>query len=122
MTTMRWSRRRFMAMTISTSAALLLGACAGKQEETPAADSNDLFAGLEPGQGTVLDIDGEEIAAYRTEAGDVIQLLAACPHQGCPVEWDADEAQWVCPCHRSKFEPDGTLISGPAPSDLSRVS
>ncbi len=118
MMTMRWSRRRFMAMTIGTSAALLLGACAGKQEETPAVGAHDLFAGLQPGHGTVLDIEGEEIAAYRTEAGEVIQLSAVCPHHGCIVEWDADAGQWACPCHGSTFEPDGTLITGPAPDGL----
>ena len=120
MVTVRWSRRRFMAMSTGAGAALLLGACTAKEEEAPAGE--DLFAGIAAGQGAVVDVDGAKIAAYRTEAGELIRLSADCPHQGCPVEWNAGQARWVCPCHASQFEPDGTFISGPADSDLSEAS
>jgi Rieske Fe-S protein len=129
----RWSRRQFMAMTgagaLGASATLLLGACTAKQEEAPASPpaasapaADDPFAGIAAGQGAVVDVDGAKIAAYRTEAGELIRLVADCPHQGCPVEWNAGQSRWVCPCHMSAFEPDGTFVSGPADSDLSEVS
>ena len=124
MVTVRWSRRRFMMMTAGTSAALLLGACTAKKEEAPASApaADDPFAGIAAGQGAVVDVDGAKIAAYRTEAGELIRLSADCPHQGCPVEWNAGQARWVCPCHASQFQPDGTFISGPAGADLSEAS
>lgn len=41
-----------------------------------------------------------------------------CPHLGGIVNWiDADMA-WECPLHGSRFAPDGTLLEGPAASDL----
>ena len=43
-----------------------------------------------------------------------------CPHLGGIVNWnDADKA-WECPLHGSRFAPDGTLLEGPATSDLTR--
>ena len=41
-------------------------------------------------------------------------LTAVCPHLGCEVPWNADEGKFVCPCHGSKFAPDGSLLQGPA--------
>ena len=41
-------------------------------------------------------------------------LTAVCPHLGCEVPWNAEEGKFVCPCHGSKFAPDGALLEGPA--------
>jgi len=48
-------------------------------------------------------------------------VSAVCPHEGCEVEWSADQRQFLCPCHDSAFNPDGTRLSGPAQSDLARL-
>jgi glycine/D-amino acid oxidase-like deaminating enzyme len=46
------------------------------------------------------------------------RISPVCPHLGGIVNWnDADEA-WECPLHGSRFAPDGTLLEGPATSDL----
>ena len=41
-----------------------------------------------------------------------------CTHKQCPVDWNADEGSLVCPCHGSKYEPDGTVTDGPAEESL----
>ena len=43
-----------------------------------------------------------------------------CPHLGCQLEWNPDERSWDCPCHGSRFDRFGKLISGPAQEDLAR--
>ncbi|HET9596562.1 MAG TPA: Rieske (2Fe-2S) protein [Anaeromyxobacteraceae bacterium] len=49
--------------------------------------------------------------------GDVVTALSAvCPHLGCGV--DAATDGFACPCHGSRFGPDGAVRGGPAPRAL----
>lgn len=48
----------------------------------------------------------------------LIALDSRCPHRGCAVAWQAADTQFVCPCHQSVFEPDGSLVAGPATQSL----
>lgn len=41
-----------------------------------------------------------------------------CTHMGCSLVRNSNEDTWDCPCHGSRFEPDGTVISGPAAKAL----
>lgn len=42
-----------------------------------------------------------------------------CPHLGCQLAWNPAECSWDCPCHGSRFDHAGRLISGPAQEDIS---
>lgn len=37
-----------------------------------------------------------------------------CPHMGCRLTWNGAESTWDCPCHGSRFDRLGHLITGPA--------
>lgn len=37
-----------------------------------------------------------------------------CSHMGCRLEWNPAEGTWDCPCHGSRFAPDGTILNNPA--------
>jgi len=45
-------------------------------------------------------------------------LSAVCTHLGCLTAWKPELGTIACPCHGSKFKPDGTKIAGPAPRPL----
>jgi glycine/D-amino acid oxidase-like deaminating enzyme/nitrite reductase/ring-hydroxylating ferredoxin subunit len=66
----------------------------------------------------VLEVDGEEVAAYRDPGGQLHTVSAACTHLGCIVLWDQGDREWSCPCHGSRFQPDGTVTRGPAKQPL----
>jgi Rieske Fe-S protein len=53
----------------------------------------------------------------RTDDG-VEALNAICPHAGCLVGLDGERGRFVCPCHDSVFELDGTRVEGPSPRDM----
>ena len=76
---------------------------------------------LRPGEGGVFTSDEGTIAVCRDRQGVVHACSAVCTHLGCDVAWNASEQSWDCPCHGSRFSPDGTVINGPAVSDLRRV-
>lgn len=86
----------------------------------------DRFAGTDTrflrdvprGEGRVLDLDGQRVAAFRQSDGATILRSAICPHMGCVVGWNEAERTWDCPCHGSRFRPTGEVMSGPAESPL----
>ncbi len=58
--------------------------------------------------------------AYKDEKDEVHTANVKCPHLGCQLEWNPDEKTWDCPCHGSRFDAYGELISGPAQENLER--
>ncbi|MEL6321107.1 MAG: cytochrome b6-f complex iron-sulfur subunit [Cyanobacteria bacterium J06626_14] len=72
-----------------------------------------LIAGLEgePTYLTVMD-DGRL---------DTIGIVNNCTHLGCTFPWNAVEQQFQCPCHGSRYGPDGIVVRGPANRPLKIV-
>ena len=77
------------------------------------------LASLKRGEGKILKLRGKKVAAYRDSAGKVILRSPVCTHLGCIVRWNAADRTWDCPCHGSRFETSGEVLSGPAESPLS---
>jgi len=60
-------------------------------------------------------------AVYRDEQGALHRRSAACPHLGCAVRWNSVEGIWDCPCHGSRFDPFGKVVTGPSRADLASL-
>jgi glycine/D-amino acid oxidase-like deaminating enzyme/nitrite reductase/ring-hydroxylating ferredoxin subunit len=73
------------------------------------------------GAGQIVEVDGRRVAAFRDDDGRLTVLSATCTHMGCQVEWNSAERTWDCPCHGSRFQPTGAVISGPAESPLETI-
>ncbi|MFC6728246.1 FAD-dependent oxidoreductase [Natronoarchaeum mannanilyticum] len=71
-----------------------------------------------PGEAEVLRKEGRPTGVYRDEDGAVHAVDATCPHMGCLVTWNDAERSWDCPCHGSRFDYDGEILSGPAVEGL----
>jgi menaquinol-cytochrome c reductase iron-sulfur subunit len=41
-----------------------------------------------------------------------------CPHLGCRFNWSTESNKFLCPCHGSQYNFDGTHVAGPAPRGL----
>lgn len=76
------------------------------------------LAELTPGEGKVVEVDGEKVAAYRDETGGLHTVSPFCAHLGCVVSWNSAETTWDCPCHGSRYDYDGHAIQGPTIKDL----
>jgi len=69
---------------------------------------------LAPGEALVP--AGRSVAVFRDADGAVYAISRVCTHLGCLVKSEADG--FHCPCHGSRFAPDGSVIKGPAPKAL----
>ena len=75
---------------------------------------------LEPGEGDIVELDGEKVAGHRRDDGTLVAVSPTCTHLGCQVNWNRAERSWDCPCHGSRFAPDGSVLHGPAVHRLER--
>ena len=50
----------------------------------------------------------------------LMAIYKVCTHLGCLYNWNDQEGKFICPCHGSQFQADGTYIRGPAPRSLDR--
>ncbi|MEI5528169.1 FAD-dependent oxidoreductase [Streptomyces brasiliscabiei] len=69
---------------------------------------------IPPGHGAVVRRGGRHYALHRDEEGTLRALSARCTHLGCLVAFNDAEQTWECPCHGSRFAPDGRVLQGPA--------
>ncbi|WP_028838899.1 MULTISPECIES: FAD-dependent oxidoreductase [Thermomonas] len=79
------------------------------------------LSSVAPGQGKLVDHQGKTFAVYRASDGTLTVLSPVCPHLRCHVAWNPEQPGWDCPCHGSRFHPDGRVLDGPALSDLERL-
>lgn len=76
---------------------------------------------LAPGEGKIVKYEGQKIALYKDEDGKVYGLSPTCNHMGCSINWNTAEKSWDCPCHGSRFNMYGEMITGPAVKDQERI-
>jgi Rieske Fe-S protein len=69
---------------------------------------------LAPGDGAVVRMGGHQCAVHRDGSGRLQAVSARCTHLGCLVAFNRAEQAWECPCHGSRFAPDGRILQGPA--------
>lgn len=64
---------------------------------------------------------------YKTAGGDTsypavnlgfVIFSPICPHLGCRFNWSVSANKFLCPCHGSQYNFDGTHVAGPAPRGL----
>lgn len=131
------NRRDFMSWVgvgvLGSSLPVAIAACTS-QPSTPTTSSGgsgseatggfEVLGGVsdldQAGQILNKDLAAGPVLAIRDpgNAEAVIAVNPLCPHAGCDVEWKAEETAFVCPCHQSKFKPDGSIIGGPTKEPL----
>ena len=65
--------------------------------------------------GTRLPLAAQRVTILRTQLG-MAAVSTTCTHLGCVVS--TTDVGFDCPCHGSRFDPDGTVLGGPAPTPL----
>jgi nitrite reductase/ring-hydroxylating ferredoxin subunit len=61
---------------------------------------------------------GAHPVGISTVGGSTCAVSLVCPHLKGVLRWNDAELSWDCPLHGSRFTAAGTLLEGPATSDL----
>jgi len=84
-------------------------------------DKLEEFVELAPGDAKVARYEGNKIALYKDEHGELHAVNPSCTHMNCDVAWNNSEQSWDCPCHGSRFSIEGKMLTGPADHDLEKI-
>jgi Rieske Fe-S protein len=72
------------------------------------------------GDGATIDRTDEVILARVHQ--QIFAFNLACPHEHTALRWRAEDNRFQCPRHGSKYQPDGTFISGRATRNMDRFA
>jgi Rieske Fe-S protein len=100
----------FVAENVRSGATLVRDRVLGGKESE--------LADIAPGGGGIVRQDGRQLAVSRDASGEWRAVSAVCTHLGCIVGWNAVDRTWDCPCHGSRFDEAGAVLSGPAVAPL----
>ena len=78
---------------------------------------HDTLKDIHKGEAGVIHHDGQRVGVYRDKQDNYFFISTKCPHLGCSLEWNPNDLTWDCPCHGSRFDYHGRLISNPAMRD-----
>lgn len=113
------TRRAFLKALIPTIAGLV--GCWRYLTPVRGIESRDVAVALDDvPRGGALVLPASGLAIARLREGEVRVLDLTCTHLGCRVA--ATENGFVCPCHGSRFDARGEVVSGPAKRPLRVLS
>lgn len=64
--------------------------------------------------GMIVRYHGKRRAVYRDENGKLFAIGRMCPHMHGELKWNPNGKCWECPCHGSRFDIYGNIISEPS--------
>jgi len=113
-------RRRFLELATS-----VVGALAALPASIARARSKKLALPLDKaeklkqvGGSITLKIGKRKILFIRDGQASIRAVNPSCPHARCDVAYHSESNRIKCPCHRSAFDLDGKVLSGPSPAPL----
>lgn len=71
--------------------------------------------------GRVIEGPFQKVAIYKDDRGEIHAFSPVCGHLGGIVHWNEAEKSWDCPCHGSRYNCKGKVISGPSMNDLEAI-
>jgi Rieske Fe-S protein len=66
----------------------------------------------------IVALGSERVLVFADPQQKLRACSAKCTHEGCTVQYKADESIIWCACHNGRFDLDGRVLSGPPPRPL----
>ncbi|MCG2613556.1 FAD-dependent oxidoreductase [Terrimonas sp. NA20] len=79
------------------------------------------LSALARGEGKVITYEGEKIAMFKDDHGELHAINPVCTHLKCEVKWNGAERSWDCPCHGARYNTEGKVLTAPADMDMQKM-
>ena len=63
-----------------------------------------------------------EAMAERQKRGEKVPNVMLCPHENTALKWLPKDGRFQCPKHESRYQPNGTFMSGRATRNMDRLA
>lgn len=73
------------------------------------------------GNGGIIEYNSKKIGVYKDDSGKIYAVKPICKHLGCELSWNNLEKTWDCPCHGSRYDYMGNIITEPTKENLDIV-
>lgn len=80
------------------------------------------YSQIQNGCGGIVDYKGKKIGLYKDQNGKFYGVKPYCTHLGCELSWNNLEKTWDCPCHGSRYDYTGKIITEPTTRNLERIN
>lgn len=72
--------------------------------------------------GDSVTIDRKQQVIVVRAQGRVFAFNLSCPHENTALKWLPKDNRFQCPKHESKYQPNGTFVSGRATRNMDRLA
>ncbi len=80
------------------------------------------YTELENDSGGVVSYKGKKLGIYKDKKGKMFAVIPYCKHLGCELSWNNLEKTWDCPCHGSRYDYKGKIITEPTVESLDTIN
>lgn len=120
------SRRTFLQIACFTCTAAALGLNDADARALPVTVVEGEAAGQEhryplPAHDGVTIDRSQQVIVVRYQ-GQVYAFNLSCPHENTALKWLPKDMRFQCPKHESKYQPNGTFMSGRATRNMDRLA
>ena len=121
---MEMDRRTFVQLSMGALVGCALCGCAsesGAESVPPAKARSPIDAGpvTQYSADGIYDAHQDQGFFVVRQAEDLFAVASICTHRRCKLRAEPGHTI-LCPCHGSRFDPDGHVTRGPATKDLPR--
>ena len=104
-----------LGLSPARASALAIGYAKGRRND----GQSEVAYPIPAADGTTID-KHNQVILVRFQ-GVAYAFALSCPHQNTALRWLNDEGRFQCPKHKSRYQPDGTFISGRATRNMDRL-
>ncbi|NCC70867.1 FAD-dependent oxidoreductase [bacterium] len=85
---------------------------------TPLIPAFKSYKNLKAGEGKIVCYNGAKKAVYKDDKGVYHICSPYCKHLHCQLKFNSNSKTWDCPCHGSRYDIDGNIITSPTVEKL----